>query len=478
MSAELSVVGDVKLMGHKTARVHTPLLSGASKVDDVIELANMLDVPLLEWQEWALRDLLMVDADGMWVRKLSGLLIARQQGKTHLARMLIIAHLVKWDSRNVLAMSHNRKMALDTFRQVVDAIDGHPQLRKLIKQVRIANGLETLILKDGSKYEIVASSAGGSRGKTADFLYIDELREIDEQAWAAATYTTSARPNSMTLTTSNAGDAGSTVLNDLRTRALTATSPALGWYEWSANPTLHITDRLGWQQANPSMGILMDESVLEQHLLSDRIETFKTEALCLWVDALESPWQEGSFAACQDTNLVLIPGRTTWLAVDISPHRRTAVLVAGQVLDDGRVGIGLLKLWRADHSVDDITIASETADAARKYRAQVVGFDRYSSSAIAAKLAASGIMVEDVSGAAFAQACDETLTAMTHGRLVHAGQQELIDHVMSCATKPTSDGGWRIVRRKSMGDVSAAIAMAMVIHFATKPRQTARIIEI
>jgi hypothetical protein len=49
---------------------------------------------------------------------------------------------------------------------------------------------------------------------------------------------------------------------------------------------------------------------------------------------------------------------------------------------------------------------------------------------------------------------------------------------MSCATKPTSDGGWRIVRRKSMGDVSAAIAMAMVIHFATKPRQTARIIEI
>jgi hypothetical protein len=88
----------------------------------------------------------------------------------------------------------------------------------------------------------------------------------------------------------------------------------MGWYEWSANPTLHITDRLGWQQANPSMGILMDESVLEQHLLSDRIETFKTEALCLWVDALESPWQEGSFAACQDTNLVLIPGRTTWLA--------------------------------------------------------------------------------------------------------------------------------------------------------------------
>ena len=273
-------------------------------------------------------------------------------------------------------------MALDTFTAVVDAIDGHPKLRNLIRSVRVANGKECLTMKDGSKYEVVASNSGGSRGKTADFLYIDELREIDEGGWAAATYTTSARPNSMTLTTSNAGDAGSTVLNDLRTRALTSTSPAMGWYEWSANPTLHITDRLGWQQANPSMGILMDESVLEQHLFSDRIETFKTEALCLWVDALESPWQEGSFAACQDTDLVLKPGRTTWLAVDIAPHRRTAVLVVGQTLEDGKIGIGLLKLWRADHSVDDLTIASETADAARKYRAQLVAFDRYSSSAV------------------------------------------------------------------------------------------------
>lgn len=483
MRSGLALVKDLSLKGFTVPRVHSPLLSGASRVGEVVELAELVGVPLLPWQVWVLEDMLRVDDAGKFVRKLNGLLIARQQGKTHLARMLILAHLFKFGSKSIVAMSQNRKMALDTFTQVAQMIEATPQLQKQVKSIRYANGQESLVLNaqsvnPGAKYEIVAATRDGARGKTADFLYIDELREIDEVAWAAATYTTNARPDAVTLTTSNAGDASSFVLNDLRNRALVSTSPALGWYEWSADPTAKITDRHAWQQANPALGYLMDESVLENHLLTDKVETFKTEALCLWVDSLESPWKEGSFAECQDVNLVLKPGRTTWLAVDIAPHRRTAVLVAGQLLEDGRIGIGLLKLWRADHNVDDIVIASETADAARKYRAVSVGFDRYSSSAIAAKLAASGINVEDVSGSAFAQACDETLSAMTHGRIVHAGQQELIDHVISCATKPTSDGGWRIVRRKSMGDVSAAIAMAMVIHFATKPRNTPQILEI
>jgi hypothetical protein len=38
----------------------------------------------------------------------------------------------------------------------------------------------------------------------------------------------------------------------------------------------------------------------------------------------------------------------------------------------------------------------------------------------------------------------------------------------NCAAK-NSDAGWRIVRRKSAGDVTAAISTAMLVHLFSKP---------
>ena len=46
--------------------------------------------------------------------------------------------------------------------------------------------------------------------------------------------------------------------------------------------------------------------------------------------------------------------------------------------------------------------------------------------------------------------------------------QELIDQMNACAAK-TNDASWRIVRRKSAGDVSGPIALAMVVHKMNEP---------
>jgi hypothetical protein len=40
---------------------------------------------------------------------------------------------------------------------------------------------------------------------------------------------------------------------------------------------------------------------------------------------------------------------------------------------------------------------------------------------------------------------------------------------MNNAAAKTNDAGWRIVRRKSAGDVTAAISTAMVVHMLSKP---------
>jgi phage terminase large subunit-like protein len=122
-------------------------------------------------------------------------LFARQNGKTHLARMLILAHLLKWDSRNVLIMSSNRSMALDTFRQVAQVLENNDHLKGFVKQIRYANGTESIEMLDGRRLDVVAATRDGSRGRTADFLFIDELREINEEGYRAAIPTTRARPN-------------------------------------------------------------------------------------------------------------------------------------------------------------------------------------------------------------------------------------------------------------------------------------------
>ena len=102
------------LIGAVKPRIHSPLLKGASRIDEVADLAEKIGMPLLPWQHFVLEDMLKVDKDGMFVRKTTLNLVARQSGKTHLARMRILAGLFLFDEKNIIAMSSNRNMALDT----------------------------------------------------------------------------------------------------------------------------------------------------------------------------------------------------------------------------------------------------------------------------------------------------------------------------------------------------------------------------
>jgi phage terminase large subunit-like protein len=469
------------LRGATKPRIQSIPLKGKSKVDDVIELANIIGMPLLPWQEYVLKDMLTVDSKGMFIRKTNLLLIARQNGKTHLARMLILAHLLKWDSKNILIMSSNRSMALDTFRQVAQVLETNETLKPFVKQIRYANGTESIEVlgkMDGrvvtARLDVVAATRDGSRGRTADFLFIDELREINEEGFRAAIPTTRARPAATTLLTSNAGDAFSVVLNGMRERALENPPKTFGFYEYSAPQYCKITDRAGWAQANPALGYTISEEALEEAVATSPIENTRTELLCQWIDSLASPWPHGVLEETSDSTLTIPVGGYTVFAFDVSPSRRNASLVAGQILPDGRIGVGILQTWESQVSVDDLKIAVDIKAHADLYRPRQICYDKYTAQSIADKLSNAGQITQDVSGASFYQSCGDLLDALVNKRLVHAGQTNWIQQMNNCAAK-TNDSAWRIVKRKSAGDVSGAIATAMVVHMLYKPQQVAAI---
>jgi phage terminase large subunit-like protein len=450
------------LRGATKPRLQSVPLKGKNKLDDVKQLCEIIKMPLLPWQEHVLKDMLTVDAKGKWIRKTNLLLIARQNGKTHLARMLILAHLIKWET-NVLIMSSNRSMALDTFRQVTDILENNDHLKGFVKQIRYANGTESIEMLNGTRLDVVAATRDGSRGRSVNgLLFIDEVREISEEGFRAATPVTRAHANSHTLLCSNAGDAFSTVLNDLRERAISYPPKSFGFYEYSAPQYCKIDDRNAWAMANPSLGYTITEEALEEAIATSPIENTRTETLCQWIDSLSSPWPHGVLEETSDSTLEMTSGAYTVFGFDVSPSRRNGSLVAGQILPDGRIGIGILETYSSQVAIDELKMAASIKGWADIYKPRLVCFDKYATQTIADRLSQSGVMVEDVSGQQFYKACGDLLEGLVNHRVVHNGQAELIQQMNNCAAK-VNDSAWRIIKRKSAGDISAPIGLAMVV---------------
>lgn len=458
-------------VGLDRPRLETPALDGPTLGGDLAALAEAIGVPLLPWQDHVARRAHVIDGDGRWRHSTAGVVVARQNGKTHLLRMRILTGLFVWGERLIVATAQNREIALETFRAVVETIEAHPWLSAEVRTIRRTNGQEEVVLHSGARYKIVAPTPGGARGLSADLVVLDEAREhrtID--AYAALVYTTQARANPQVWLTSNAGDAHSIVLNRLRAQAERAiadpgSDESIGYWEWSAAPGARLDDPEAWRQANPALGHMVAASTLAARVKSDPPDVVRTELLCQWVDTMDSPWPPDAWSSCR-TEVELDLGLPTFLAFDVTPDRRDAALVAVQPGHDDELRAFLLDTWHADGALDDLKVAGDVAEQTRHLGAQIVAFDRYTGSAIAARLASAGLPVQDVSGPRFVQACDELLSAMVSRRLRHAGQDTLTEHILACARKPAADGGWRIVRQRSAGPVCAAIALTMALHHA------------
>jgi phage terminase large subunit-like protein len=469
-----------KLVGDLKPRLHSPWLKGKSRADEVIELAEKIGQPLLEWQKLILKDMLTIDNNNQFIKRSTLLLIARQSGKSHLARMRVLAGLFCFGEKDILMMSSNRSMALKSFNIIADIIERNDFLRFQIKNgdpkkgIRRTNGDERIILESGAQVEVVAATSDGARGRTADLLWIDELREVTEVAMDASKSVTLTRPNSQRLFTSNAGDAFSKVLNDLHEQCLNHPPKSLGFYEYSAPPFCDIWDRKAWAMANPSLGYLIPEEAIEETIATSTMEAARTETLCQWISSISSPFTPGSWEDICDRSMEMSPGPLTVFAFDIDMSRRNAALIAGQILPDGRIGVALVQTWESQISVDELKIAAEIKGWCDSYKPRVVLYDRYTTLAVAERLQKSGVMVETIVGAEFYAACSTLKDQIDNKRVVHAGQDVLDQQMQNCGAKST-DSSWRLIRKASAGPIVGPIGLAMVVSRLSQPQSTPQI---
>ena len=457
------------LRGATKPRVHSPLLKGKTRANEIIEMVERLKMDkLMPYQEFILKDMMMVDKKNNYRRKTSLLLISRQNGKSHLGRVRVIWGMFYGDEKKILIMSANRATSLMLFREIAWIIESTPELKAMTKVIRYANGGERIELLNGATLDVISDNSSSPRGRTADFLWIDEIREISEDGYKAAVPVTRARANAQTFLTSNAGDAFSAVLNNLVERAKEYPPETFGYYEYSAPQYCKIDITLDsfWRDAvvpsNPALGYIITKESIEEAIATAQIETTRTETLCQFVDSLQSPWPFGILEDTSDNTLEIAVGAYTIFGFDVSPSRRNASLVAGQLLPDGRIGIGIMQTWSSQVAVDDLKIAAEIKGWCDLFHPRMVCYDKYATQSIADRLKQAGVMTEDVSGQQFYQACGDLLTGLVTHKVVHNGQAELIQQMNNCAAK-VNDSAWRIVKRRSSGDISAPIGIAMVV---------------
>ena len=504
------------IYGCEVPRIYTPplreLTPDTTLGYEVIEFAeNVLNISLNPWQKWLVIHALEVlddPVDGWRLRfKNVQVLVARQNGKTTLSCVIALYFMYQLEVALVLGTAQDVSNAEDVWQHVVDIAQENEVLAEAIQHVWYTNGSKRLQLVGGRDYRVRASNRKAGRGKSADLVLLDELREHQTwEAWAALSKTGMARKNALLWCMSNAGDGTSVVLRHFRMRAHaqlgdpdgivkamgeselnadeTAEGSALGLFEWSAPPDAEPTDVRAWAQANPSLGYTIELSTIRAAQADDPADVFKTECLCQWVTStVAPPFPIGSWDAGKDEKSRIADDSPLWFGVDISSDRaRTSIAVCGKRADGAwhaelaeyRAGSGWIVKWLQN--------AAPNYPAGMKVALQSKGAPIASLMDVIAAI--DGVEVveccgKDVAGwcgrfydAVSACAEDSEIDAVP---VFHITQPALDLAANIAATRPMGDGAWAWDRNKSIEDISPLVAATMAFGAATQIEEEKKI---
>lgn len=462
---------------------------------------DVLGEPLDPWQRWLVVHAGELLPDGRPRFRRVLVLVSRQNGKTHVLRVLMLFWLFVEAWPLILGLSTDRSYAKWTLRMVAEAALQNEVLRPLLPNTKNHGlsgtiGEESLTTAEGARYVIAANTRRAGRSLSIDRLFIDEIREHRNwDAWEASTNAMNARPFAQVFCVSNQGDDEGVVLDKLREDALAAieagdTDYRTGLFEWSAPDGADLLDVEALAQANPNLERRVFLVDLWDKLTSAKRQGGEVEAgertsvLCQRVRQLDGAvnaarWAE-SYVPGDLSNL-----RTRIAAfVDVSPDQQHASLAGAALTPDDRVRVELLAAWPnpATARRNETALAQlrrELPGLLRKLQPQVLGWmPGGPAAALAADLAdrrksgrygwpPPGVRVEEVRDEVSA-VCMGFAEQVDAGRVLHAADERslLTKHVTGAGKLWYGTGErWRF-QRKGEGHCDAAYAAAGAVHLA------------
>jgi hypothetical protein len=418
------------------------------------------------------------------------LLVARQNGKTHLLSVLIAFWMFIEQLPMVLGVSVNLTGAAIPWEHVRNLIEDTPDLQKFMprkgnKGIYTNNNDKHIETAEKCVYAIVPAGRGAARGRTVWRLVVDELREQkDRETYDAVVPTMQAIDWAQCWFLSNQGDERSVVLNDLYKAAgdyidgsdeeRAELDDSLGMFEYSAPEDCDIFDVEGWKAANPSLGYvtkmfkrLHAKAKLARQIGSNAEAGFRTEYMCQRVKSLNGAIDPVAWNVCEDA--APLTKKDVVLCIDISKDGKHATLVAAEKLSDGRTRVETVKAWEGTNV--KLLIQRELPGLVKTIRPRSVGWMPIGPmSQLAAEMRGRkgvapwlvSVAVVEIKEAT--EACMGFSADVDGHQIAHNGDALLTTHALSVSKHETGDR-WKFFRANEE-PCDAVYAAAGAVHLA------------
>ena len=401
-------------------------------------------IEMLEWQDGIMCGWLATNSLGRWAASTCGGSLSRQNGKS----LGLVVPRANYGmvilGEEVLYTSHLQKTSTETFESIATFFDSKA-LKKYVKDIKTALGREQVILKNGARIKFLARTRNGGRGQHGDLLIFDEALELDADSQASFLPAISASRNPQVIYVSSPPTANSTgtVFREIRDRALSGESERVSWFEWSVDEIGDVRDKTRWYATNPSLGILIQESTVENECEQMPADMFARERLGWWskVNSFESVIDKDEWAACQ----VDEPKNDGLLvyAVKFSPDGSTGVLAACYKPDDGVPFVYVIEARSLSSGlgwfVDNLTAKHGKA-------AQIVIDGQSNAQTLNERLLANNVPAKTIvrpQTKDVVAACSSLVNAVKEQRITHYGQPALDDSATKTRKRRIgNNGGW------------------------------------
>lgn len=429
---------------------------------DATFLAGEYGLHLDLWQASTLSVWCGVLRNGRPAAPRCGLACPRQNGKNGILEAFELFAMVIL-GRRILHTAHEVKTARKAFLRILSFFTDFPDLAAKVATVRQTNGQEAIYLTNGGSIEFIARSKSSGRGFSVDILVCDEAQELNEEEYAALSPTISVSPFPQTIMTGTPPEGSSgEVFSRMRADGLEGRARRLAWQEWSCTEDVDLDDPDSWAQANPTLGIRLDYTTVQDERDAWADSTFARERLGVWETITSNhviepkTWKDlgwdpevegGEFAVVGDVRF----------AADVKPDRSVAsITVAGRNAD----GIGYVELIRRDRGTG--WVAEELDRLCEEWDAPDPIIDPIVAGSIVDQLRELGRACRLMTAREVAQACAGFYDAVQDGTMRHYDQAELNSAIGAASKRNLSDGfAWN--RKDPAADISPLMSASLAL---------------
>lgn len=270
-----------KRTGRQEPTTRIALLYAVTDGQAAVDLYELTGRMALDWQKKILKDILAKKIDGSWVHTRYGYAVPRQNGKGEILAIRELYGLAIGE--RVLHTAHLVSTAHKAFERLEALLDDLGITYKSIK----AKGQELIEITEGGRVEFRTRTAKGGLGESYDLLIVDEAQEyqIDQETALLYVISASANPQCIMTGTPPTPISSGTVFKDYRDDVRNGKRNHSGWSEWAVEELTDIRDKNAWYLTNPSLGIRLLETTVEDELgdtEAKRID-FNIQRLGLWI---------------------------------------------------------------------------------------------------------------------------------------------------------------------------------------------------